>query len=98
MVLYIILAIIVIILIVVGILFYMRSNKSRVVEQAEERRLKVEELPYEESLSKLTELKFAGETKDTYDNYKKQANDSHEQYLAPVDEKLHNAESLIREI
>jgi septation ring formation regulator len=95
MVLYIILAIIVIILIVVGILFYMRSNKSRVVEQAEERRLKVEELPYEESLSKLTELKFAGETKDTYDNYKKQANDSHEQYLAPVDEKLHNAESLL---
>ncbi|MDO5660727.1 MAG: hypothetical protein Q4G17_07115, partial [Staphylococcus xylosus] len=35
MVLYIILAIIVIILIIVGVLFYMRSNKSQIIEKAE---------------------------------------------------------------
>ena len=40
MVLYIILAIIIIILIAVGIMFYLRSNKRKMVEQAEERKLK----------------------------------------------------------
>ena len=53
MVLYIILAIIIIILIV-GIMFYLRSNKRKMVEQAEERKLKVQQLPFEDNLEKLS--------------------------------------------
>lgn len=40
MVLYTILAIIIIVLIIVGIMFYLRSNKRKIVEEAEERKLK----------------------------------------------------------
>ncbi|WP_436951940.1 septation ring formation regulator EzrA [Staphylococcus shinii] len=95
MVLYIILAIIVIILIIVGVLFYMRSNKSQIIEKAEERKVKVEQLPYDESLSQLSELNLTGETKSTYDNLKQSSLDSKNQYLVPVEEKIHNAESLL---
>ncbi|MDT4050925.1 septation ring formation regulator EzrA, partial [Staphylococcus arlettae] len=79
--LYIILAIIVIILIIIGVLFYMRSNKSHIIEKAEERKLKVEQLPYNESLSKLSDLKLTGETKSTYDDLKASSQQSNNQYL-----------------
>lgn len=95
MVLYIILAIIVIILIIVGVLFYMRSSKSQIIEKAEERKVKVEQLPYDESLSQLSELNLNGETKSTYDNLKQSSLDSKNQYLVPVEEKIHNAEGLL---
>ncbi|MGW7894088.1 septation ring formation regulator EzrA [Staphylococcus xylosus] len=95
MVLYIILAIIVIILIIVGVLFYMRSNKSQIIEKAEERKVKVEQLPYDESLSQLSELNLTGETKSTYNNLKQSSLDSKNQYLVPVEEKIHNAKGLL---
>lgn len=95
MVLYIILAIIVIILIIVGVLFYMRSNKSQIIEKAEERKVKVEQLPYDESLSQLSELNLTGETKSTYNNLKQSSLDSKNQFLVPVEEKIHNAEGLL---
>ena len=95
MVLYVILAIIVIILIIVGILFYMRSNKSQIIEKAETRKVKVEQLPYDESLSQLSELTLTGETKTTYNSLKQNALDSKNQYLLPVEEKIHQAEGLL---
>ncbi|MEX5849522.1 septation ring formation regulator EzrA [Staphylococcus saprophyticus] len=95
MVLYIVLAIIFIILIIVGILFYMRSNKSQMIEKAEERKHKVEQLPYDESLSQLTEFNLTGETKSTYDRLKQSSLDSKNQYLLPVEEKIHDAEGLL---
>lgn len=95
MVLYIVLAIIFIILIIVGVLFYMRSNKSPMIEKAEERKHKVEQLPYDESLSQLTEFNLTGETKSTYDRLKQSSLDSKNQYLLPVEEKIHDAEGLL---
>lgn len=95
MVLYVILAIIVIILIIVGILFYMRSNKSQIIEKAETRKVEVEQLPYDESLSQLSELTLTGETKTTYNSLKQNALDSKNQYLLPVEEKIHDAEGLL---
>ncbi|NWK85494.1 septation ring formation regulator EzrA [Staphylococcus sp. GSSP0090] len=95
MVLYIVLAIIVIILIIVGVLFYMRSNKSQMIEKAEERKHKVEQLPYDESLSQLKDFNLTGETKSTYDRLKQSSLDSKNQYLLPVEEKIHNAEGLL---
>ncbi|MDW4039022.1 septation ring formation regulator EzrA [Staphylococcus saprophyticus] len=95
MVLYIVLAIIFIILIIVGVLFYMRSNKSQMIEKAEERKYKVEQLPYDESLSQLTEFNLTGETKSTYDRLKQSSLDSKNQYLLPVEEKIHDAEGLL---
>ncbi|XVK95428.1 septation ring formation regulator EzrA [Staphylococcus nepalensis] len=95
MVLYVILAIIVIILIFVGVLFYMRSNKSQMIEKAETRKSKVEQLPYGESLSQLSELTLTGEMKSTYNNLKQNSLDSKNQYLLPVEEKIHQAEGLL---
>lgn len=95
MVLYIVLAIIFIILIIVGVLFYMRSNKSQMIEKAEERKHKVEQLPYDESLSQLTEFNLTGETKSTYDRLKQSSLDSKNQYLLPVEEKIQDAEGLL---
>ena len=95
MVLYVILAIIAIILIIVGILFYMRSNNSQIIEKAETRKVKVEQLPYDESLSQLSELTLTGETKTTYNSLKQNALDSKNQYLLPVEEKIHHAEGLL---
>ena len=95
MVLYVILAIIVIILIIVGILFYMRSNNSQIIEKAETRKVKVEQLPYDESLSQLSELTLTGETKTTYNSLKQNALDSKNQYLLPVEEKIDDAEGLL---
>ncbi|WP_210138544.1 MULTISPECIES: septation ring formation regulator EzrA [unclassified Staphylococcus] len=95
MVLYVISAIIVIILIIVGVLFYMRSNKSQMIEKAETRKSKVEQLPYDESLSQLSELTLTGETKTTYNGLKQNALDSKNQYLLPVEEKIHQAEGLL---
>lgn len=95
MVLYIVLAIIFIILIIVGVLFYMRSNKSQMIEKAEERKHKVEQLPYDESLSQLTEFNLTGETKSTYDRLKQSSLDSKNQYLLPVEETIHDAEGLL---
>ncbi|RQX42110.1 septation ring formation regulator EzrA [Staphylococcus warneri] len=95
MVLYIILAIIVIILIAVGIMFYLRSNKRQLVEKAEERKLDIEKLPFDQNIKKLSSLNLKGETKTKYDAMKKDNLENTNQYLAPVEEKIHNAEELL---
>ncbi|WP_285491642.1 septation ring formation regulator EzrA [Staphylococcus haemolyticus] len=92
MVLYTILAIIIIVLIIVGIMFYLRSNKRKIVEEAEERKLKVQILPFEENLKQLSELNLKGETRTKYDAFKKDTLDYTNNYLAPVEEKIHDAE------
>lgn len=92
MVLYTILAIIIIVLIIVGIMFYLRSNKRKIVEEAEERKLKVQRLPFEENLKQLSELYLKGETRTKYDAFKKDTLDYTNNYLAPVEEKIHDAE------
>ena len=92
MVLYTILAIIVIILIVIGIMFYLRSNKRKIVGEAEERKLKVQRLPFEENLEKLSNLNLKGETRTKYDAFKQDTLDYTNNYLAPVEEKIHDAE------
>ncbi|PTK52987.1 septation ring formation regulator EzrA [Staphylococcus haemolyticus] len=92
MVLYTILAIIIIVLIIVGIMFYLRSNKRKIVEEAEERKLKVQRLPFEENLKQLSELNLKGETRTKYDAFKRDTLDYTNNYLAPVEEKIHDAE------
>ncbi|HEJ6852954.1 TPA: septation ring formation regulator EzrA [Staphylococcus aureus] len=95
MVLYIILAIIVIILIAVGVLFYLRSNKRQIIEKAIERKNEIETLPFDQNLAQLSKLNLKGETKTKYDAMKKDNVESTNKYLAPVEEKIHNAEALI---
>ncbi|HEH3386538.1 TPA: septation ring formation regulator EzrA [Staphylococcus aureus] len=95
MVLYIILAIIVIILIAVGVLFYLRSNKRQIIEKAIERKNEIETLPFDQNLAQLSKLKLKGETKTKYDAMKKDNVESTNKYLAPVEEKIHNAEALL---
>ncbi|HCV8165681.1 TPA: septation ring formation regulator EzrA [Staphylococcus aureus] len=95
MVLYIILAIIVIILIAVGILFYLRSNKRQIIEKAIERKNEIETLPFDQNLAQLSKLNLKGETKTKYDAMKKDNVESTNKYLAPVEEKIHNAEALL---
>lgn len=87
MVLYTILTIIIIVLIIVGIMFYLRSNKRKIVEEAEERKLKVQRLPFEENLKQLSELNLKGETRTKYDAFKRDTLDYTNNYLAPVEEK-----------
>ncbi|HDC6183999.1 TPA: septation ring formation regulator EzrA [Staphylococcus aureus] len=95
MVLYIILAIIVIILIAVGVLFYLRSNKRQIIEKAIERKNEIETLPFDQNLAQLSKLNLKGETKTKYDAMKKNNVESTNKYLAPVEEKIHNAEALL---
>ncbi|HDC8978647.1 TPA: septation ring formation regulator EzrA [Staphylococcus aureus] len=95
MVLYIILAIIVIILIAVGVLFYLRSNKRQIIEKAIERKNEIERLPFDQNLAQLSKLNLKGETKTKYDAMKKDNVESTNKYLAPVEEKIHNAEALL---
>ena len=95
MVLYIILAIIVIILIAVGVLFYLRSNKRQIIEKAIERKNEIETLPFDQNLAQLFKLYLKGETKTKYDAMKKDNVESTNKYLAPVEEKIHNAEALL---
>lgn len=95
MVLYIILAIIVIILIAVGVLFYLRSNKRQIIEKAIERKNEIETLPFDQNLAQLSKLDLKGETKTKYDAMKKDNVESTNKYLAPVEEKIHNAEALL---
>lgn len=95
MVLYIILAIIVIILIAVGVLFYLRSNKRQIIEKAIERKNEIETLPFDQNLAQLSRLNLKGETKTKYDAMKKDNVESTNKYLAPVEEKIHNAEALL---
>ena len=95
MVLFIILAILVIILIAVGVLFYMRSNKRNSIEKAEERKNEIEQLPFDDNLKKLSNLNLKGETKTKYDAMKKDNTESTNKYLAPVEEKIHNAEEYL---
>ncbi|HDI7362100.1 TPA: septation ring formation regulator EzrA [Staphylococcus aureus] len=95
MVLYIILAIIVIILIAVGVLFYLRSNKPQIIEKAIERKNEIETLPFDQNLAQLSKLNLKGETKTKYDAMKKDNVESTNKYLAPVEEKIHNAEALL---
>lgn len=95
MVLYIILAIIVIILIAVGVLFYLRSNKRQIIEKAIERKNEIETLPFDQNHAQLSKLNLKGETKTKYDAMKKDNVESTNKYLAPVEEKIHNAEALL---
>ncbi|HFQ1710063.1 TPA: septation ring formation regulator EzrA [Staphylococcus aureus] len=95
MVLYIILAIIVIILIAVGVLFYLRSNKRQIIEKAIERKNEIETLPFDQNLAQLSKLNLKGETKTKYDAMKKDNVETTNKYLAPVEEKIHNAEALL---
>ncbi|HEJ0870139.1 TPA: septation ring formation regulator EzrA [Staphylococcus aureus] len=95
MVLYIILAIIMIILIAVGVLFYLRSNKRQIIEKAIERKNEIETLPFDQNLAQLSKLNLKGETKTKYDAMKKDNVESTNKYLAPVEEKIHNAEALL---
>ncbi|HEJ9287566.1 TPA: septation ring formation regulator EzrA [Staphylococcus aureus] len=95
MVLYIILAIIVIVLIAVGVLFYLRSNKRQIIEKAIERKNEIETLPFDQNLAQLSKLNLKGETKTKYDAMKKDNVESTNKYLAPVEEKIHNAEALL---
>ncbi|HFU9318899.1 TPA: septation ring formation regulator EzrA [Staphylococcus aureus] len=95
MVLYIILAIIVIILIAVGVLFYLRSNKRQIIKKAIERKNEIETLPFDQNLAQLSKLNLKGETKTKYDAMKKDNVESTNKYLAPVEEKIHNAEALL---
>lgn len=95
MVLYIILAIIVIILIAVGVLFYLRSNKRQIIEKAIERKNEIETLPFDQNLAQLSKFNLKGETKTKYDAMKKDNVESTNKYLAPVEEKIHNAEALL---
>ncbi|HIA6686363.1 TPA: septation ring formation regulator EzrA [Staphylococcus aureus] len=95
MVLYIILAIIVIILVAVGVLFYLRSNKRQIIEKAIERKNEIETLPFDQNLAQLSKLNLKGETKTKYDAMKKDNVESTNKYLAPVEEKIHNAEALL---
>ncbi|HCZ6322714.1 septation ring formation regulator EzrA [Staphylococcus aureus] len=95
MVLYIILAIIVIILIAVGVLFYLRSNKRQIIEKAIERKNEIETLLFDQNLAQLSKLNLKGETKTKYDAMKKDNVESTNKYLAPVEEKIHNAEALL---
>ncbi|HCZ8320803.1 TPA: septation ring formation regulator EzrA [Staphylococcus aureus] len=95
MVLYIILAIIVIILIAVGVLFYLRSNKRQIIEKAIERKNEIETLPFDQNLAQLSKLNLKGETKTKYYAMKKDNVESTNKYLAPVEEKIHNAEALL---
>ncbi|GJF45507.1 septation ring formation regulator EzrA [Staphylococcus argenteus] len=95
MVLYIILAIIVIILIAVGVLFYLRSNKRQIIEKTIERKNEIETLPFDQNLAQLSKLNLKGETKTKYDAMKKDNVESTNKYLAPVEEKIHNAEALL---
>lgn len=95
MVLYIILAIIVIILIAVGVLFYLRSNKRQIIGKAIERKNEIETLPFDQNLAQLSKLNLKGETKTKYDAMKKDNVESTNKYLAPVEEKIHNAEALL---
>ncbi|GAB5730819.1 TPA: septation ring formation regulator EzrA [Staphylococcus aureus] len=95
MVLYVILAIIVIILIAVGVLFYLRSNKRQIIEKAIERKNEIETLPFDQNLAQLSKLNLKGETKTKYDAMKKDNVESTNKYLAPVEEKIHNAEALL---
>lgn len=92
MVLYIILAIFIILLIAIGIMFFLRSNKRTLISNAEERKVEIQQLPYESNLEKLTKLNLKGETKTKYDALKKATMDNTTNYLAPVEEKLQSAE------
>ncbi|MDQ7226069.1 septation ring formation regulator EzrA [Staphylococcus haemolyticus] len=82
----------IIVLIIVGIMFYLRYNKRKIVEEAEERKLKVQRLPFEENLKQLSELNLKGETRKKYDAFKRDTLDYTNNYLAPVEEKIHDAE------
>ncbi|KDE96488.1 septation ring formation regulator EzrA [Staphylococcus sp. TE8] len=95
MVLFIILAILVIILIAIGVMFYMRSKKRNSIEKAEERKNEIEKLPFDDNLKKLQNLNLKGETKTKYDAMKKDNTESTNKYLAPVEEKIHNAEEYL---
>ena len=92
-ILYIVLAILILIVIAVGVLFYMRSQKTRIIEQAEERKEKIEQLPYEDSLNQLSKLEMTGETKERYSLLQHNASESKNQYLVPVEDKIQEAET-----
>jgi septation ring formation regulator len=73
----------------------MRSNKRNSIEKAEERKNEIEKLPFDDNLKKLQNLNLKGETKTKYDAMKKDNTESTNKYLAPVEEKIHNAEEYL---
>ncbi|MBS6214598.1 MAG: septation ring formation regulator EzrA, partial [Staphylococcus aureus] len=79
----------------VGVLFYLRSNKRQIIEKAIERKNEIETLPFDQNLAQLSKLNLKGETKTKYDAMKKDNVESTNKYLAPVEEKIHNAEALL---
>ncbi|HDJ6076447.1 TPA: septation ring formation regulator EzrA, partial [Staphylococcus aureus] len=78
-----------------GVLFYLRSNKRQIIEKAIERKNEIETLPFDQNLAQLSKLNLKGETKTKYDAMKKDNVESTNKYLAPVEEKIHNAEALL---
>ncbi|AWQ92323.1 septation ring formation regulator EzrA [Staphylococcus aureus] len=82
-------------MIAVGVLFYLRSNKRQIIEKAIERKNEIETLPFDQNLAQLSKLNLKGETKTKYDAMKKDNVESTNKYLAPVEEKIHNAEALL---
>ncbi|HDM4738805.1 TPA: septation ring formation regulator EzrA, partial [Staphylococcus aureus] len=77
------------------VLFYLRSNKRQIIEKAIERKNEIETLPFDQNLAQLSKLNLKGETKTKYDAMKKDNVESTNKYLAPVEEKIHNAEALL---
>ncbi|MDT4048652.1 septation ring formation regulator EzrA, partial [Staphylococcus aureus] len=75
--------------------FYLRSNKRQIIEKAIERKNEIETLPFDQNLAQLSKLNLKGETKTKYDAMKKDNVESTNKYLAPVEEKIHNAEALL---
>ncbi|HCX9442181.1 TPA: septation ring formation regulator EzrA, partial [Staphylococcus aureus] len=74
---------------------YLRSNKRQIIEKAIERKNEIETLPFDQNLAQLSKLNLKGETKTKYDAMKKDNVESTNKYLAPVEEKIHNAEALL---
>ncbi|MCG3400854.1 septation ring formation regulator EzrA [Staphylococcus massiliensis] len=92
MILYIVVGIILLILIAIGILFFIRSKKRSIVDEAEARKEKIEGLSSRESLSQLEHLNLTGETKSTYDSLKRSWDENKQKNLSPVEDKIHEAE------
>ena len=55
------------------------------LSKTEERKLKVQQLPFEDNLEKLSALNLKGETRTKYDALKQDTLDHTNNYLAPVE-------------
>ena len=57
--------------------------------------MKLRRYLFDQNLAQLSKLNLKGETKTKYDAMKKDNVESTNKYLAPVEEKIHNAEALL---